>query len=94
MHSSVVSTNSASMNDTILYPSGNYSELDLSFRLTCGEDFYGPECVYCVDTNDTIAGHYSCNRSTGEKGRIRVRRATVGKRKRVGRVGWRERCVM
>lgn len=46
---------------------GNYSQLDLSFRLTCGGDHYGPECVFCVDTNDTMAGHYMCNRSTGEK---------------------------
>ena len=48
--------------------SGNFSELDLSFRLTCGEDFYGPDCtVFCVDTNDTSSGHYTCDRSTGEK---------------------------
>lgn len=45
---------------------GNYSELDLSFRMTCGEDYYGPECVFCMDTNDTT-GHYTCDRSTGEK---------------------------
>lgn len=46
--------------------SGNYTELDISFRLTCGEDYYGPECVFCMDTNDTT-GHYTCDRSTGEK---------------------------
>ena len=62
---SAVSLQNGSFTQVMTY-SGNYSELDLSFRLTCGEDFYGPECVFCVDTNDT-RGHYSCDRSTGER---------------------------
>ena len=44
---------------------GNYSMLDLSFRLICGEDHYGPQCVFCVDTNNT-SGHYTCD-SSGKK---------------------------
>ena len=46
--------------------SGNFSELDLSFRLTCMGNFYGPDCsAFCVDTNDT-RGHYTCSNS-GER---------------------------
>ncbi|CAI8024212.1 Protein jagged-1, partial [Geodia barretti] len=48
--------------------SGNasYSHLELAFRLTCGPDSYGPDCTFCVPTNDST-GHYSCNNVTGEK---------------------------
>lgn len=49
--------------ETMTY-SGNLSHLQLAFNLTCGSDHYGPNCIYCVDTNDTT-GHYSCDRVTG-----------------------------
>ena len=62
---SAVSLQNGSFTEVMTY-FGNYSELDLSFRLTCQRDFYGPDCsVFCVDTNDT-RGHYTCSNS-GER---------------------------
>ena len=62
-----VSSANDPFSDTMLF-SGNasYSHLELAFRLTCGPDSYGPDCTFCVPTNDST-GRYSCNNVTGEK---------------------------
>ena len=44
---------------------GNYSMLDLSFKLICRENHYTPQCVFCMETNNT-KGHYTCD-SSGKK---------------------------
>ena len=54
----------ASFTSVITYM-GNYSMLDISFRLVCGGDYYGSKCTFCVDTNDT-SGHYTCD-NNGKK---------------------------
>ena len=46
--------------------SGPFSHLELAFRLTCGRDHYGPDCIVCIDTNDTT-GHYTCDNVTGDR---------------------------
>ena len=46
--------------------SGTYSHVQLAFRLTCDPPLYGPNCIFCVDSNDTY-GHYYCDSLTGEK---------------------------
>ena len=45
----------------------SYSSLELAFRLTCGQDHYGPDCTYCVPMNDSVEGHYTCNDETGAR---------------------------
>ena len=54
----------------------SYSHLELAFRLTCGPHFYGPNCTFCVPSNDST-GHYSCDDRTGTRC---VWRATRDKR--------------
>ena len=45
----------------------SYSSLELAFRLTCGGPHqYGPDCTFCMKTNDST-GHYLCDNRTGEK---------------------------
>ena len=45
----------------------SYSSLELAFRLTChGPHQYGPDCTFCMETNDST-GHYLCDNRTGEK---------------------------
>ena len=60
-------SSNATFSETMTY-SGNFSHLQLAFRLTCGPDsyHYGPHCTYCVDTNDTT-GHFSCDPVTGSR---------------------------
>lgn len=60
---SAVPSPNDSFSDTMTY-SGNFSRLQLAFRLICGPDHYGPDCSHCVDTNDTT-GHFFCDPVTG-----------------------------
>ena len=51
----------------VVFPgNASYSHLELAFRLICGPKHYGPDCTFCVPTNDST-GHYTCNNATGEK---------------------------
>lgn len=61
---SAVSSNE-SFSATTIY-NGTYSHVQLAFRLTCDPPLYGPNCTFCVDSNDTT-GHYYCNPLTGDK---------------------------
>ena len=61
---SAVSSNE-SFSATITY-NGTYSDVQLAFRLTCDPPLYGPNCSFCMDSNDTT-GHYYCNPLTGDK---------------------------
>lgn len=41
--------------------------IDLQFRVTCAETYYGADCTTkCVPTDSSDGGHYSCN-SDGSK---------------------------
>ena len=41
------------------------STIVLSFRVTCSEDFYGPNCTtFCVPM-DSAQGHYTCDQDGG-----------------------------
>ena len=62
-----VSSANDPFSDPMLFTgNGSYSHLKLAFRLTCGPDSYGPDCTFCVPTNDST-GHHNCNNVTGEK---------------------------
>ena len=44
----------------------NIATLDLSYRVSCTSDYYGPNCErYCVGRNDAT-GHFTCDPITGE----------------------------
>ena len=62
---SAVSSPNGSFSGTVNY-SGTYSHIQLAFRLTCDPPLYGPNCSFCMDSNDT-SGHYYCNPLTGHK---------------------------
>lgn len=56
-----------SFSDSVTFTgNANISQLELAFRLTCGQDYYGPDCTYCIPTNDST-GHYICDAVAGEK---------------------------
>ena len=39
----------------------NFSRVELRFRVTCSENFYGPNCTtFCIPM-DTVQGHYTCD---------------------------------
>ncbi len=41
--------------------------LQLSYRVICTSDYYGPNCsVYCVPRDDS-SGHYTCNQTDGSR---------------------------
>ena len=62
-----ISSTSHTFSDTNSYSGVNdIAHIQLAFRLTCSADHYGPDCSYCVDTNDET-GHYSCDTDTGNK---------------------------
>ena len=47
-------------NPTIYNGNGGFSQITLSFRVSCANNYYGSDCTtYCVGRNDT-AGHYTC----------------------------------
>ena len=55
-----------SFSDTMSY-SGNFSHVQLAFRLSCGPAHYGADCsVYCEEVNDTT-GHFTCDSATGDR---------------------------
>ena len=58
----VLSTDDPFSDPVTFTGNANYSHLELAFRLTCGEDQYGPDCTFCVDN---ITGHYTCDNVTG-----------------------------
>ena len=63
-----VSSAGGPFSDHIVFnSSAGYSYLELAFRLTCEPPLYGPDCTYCVPSNDSVSGHYSCDNRTGEK---------------------------
>ena len=38
-----------------------YGQIELRFRLSCTENYYGPDCAtFCMEKNDE-PGHYTCN---------------------------------
>ncbi|CAI7998051.1 Protein jagged-1 [Geodia barretti] len=61
-----LSANDPFSDPTIFTGKASYSHLELAFRLTCGPHFYGPNCTFCVPSNDST-GHYSCDDRTGSK---------------------------
>ena len=61
---SAVPSSSDPFSDTMDY-NGTYASLMLSFRLTCGPDYYGPDCISCTETNDS-SGHFSCDKALGK----------------------------
>ena len=61
-----LSANDPFSDPTIFTGKASYSHLELAFRLTCGPHFYGPNCTFCVPSNDST-GHYSCDDRTGDK---------------------------
>ena len=39
----------------------HYASIDLSFHVSCAENFYGSDCgTLCVERNDAL-GHYTCS---------------------------------
>jgi hypothetical protein len=61
-----LSANDPFSDPMIFTGNANYSHFELAFRLTCGPHFYGPDCTFCVPSNDST-GHYSCDDRTGNK---------------------------
>ena len=55
----------SSFTPTMSY-NGTHSVVSLSFRLVCGSNAYGPNCVQCVDRDDEF-GHFVCDTATGDK---------------------------
>ena len=43
----------------------NFSRLELSFRVTCSENFYGPNCTTFCTPMDSVQGHYTCDQDGG-----------------------------
>ena len=63
------------LDETNAYPGDNFTtptvhtglddssmKVELSFRVSCAENYYGPSCtVFCQDSDDDITGHYYCD---------------------------------
>ncbi|XP_033106114.1 delta-like protein D [Anneissia japonica] len=48
--------------------SGTRSRIQYKYRVRCQNDYYGTSCSkYCVDTDDSEDGHYTCDPGTGDK---------------------------
>ena len=43
-----------------------YFTVDLSFRVFCQVDYYGPNCTVLCQGRDDTMGHYHCNETTGD----------------------------
>ena len=47
---------------------GNPSTTVLQYTVQCSKDYYGPSCTtLCIERDDNIAGHYTCDKTTGHK---------------------------
>ena len=61
---SAVPSSSDPFSESMFY-NGTYSDLMLAFRLTCGPDHHGLDCIFCTETNDS-SGHFSCDKRLGK----------------------------
>lgn len=67
IHPNITLTNTAFSSSVMYSGSNDVASIELAYRLSCSEGYYGTDCsLYCVDTNDET-GHYSCNSTTGSK---------------------------
>ena len=52
-------------NNTTNIGENGLSTIELSFRVTCSENFFGPNCTtFCVPM-DSVQGHYTCDQDGG-----------------------------